>query len=338
MRNDVQISVIIPVYNAADSIRNTVDGLMMQDFPSFEVVLVDDGSTDGSSMVCDDLVSVYEGVRVIHKPNGGVSSARNAGLDAASGEYVMFLDADDVLKPETLKKMAALDADMVMGGFEKVVDSEVVEVNRPCFLKKYEGADDLCRFLDDNIGEKDCFLLNSSCFKLYRRELIEAYSHRFDESLRYGEDKIFVFGFLRYISSASTLPESVYEYHIRKESLSSDVTSDSHLSQIFLLLESYVPLLEELGRQYPSSVRLAGLYHIDVVSRYVCRILTCFARRKSSLMNHESMAGLYAYMKKDDRLNLLSVRAGQVPNILLFKIGSIRLALNIYRLTSSIFR
>jgi hypothetical protein len=116
------------------------------------------------------------------------------------------------------------------------------------------------------------------------------------------------------------------------------VTSDSHLSQIFLLLESYVPLLEELGRQYPSSVRLAGLYHIDVVSRYVCRILTCFARRKSSLMTPESMAGLYAYMKKDDRLNLLSVRAGQVPNILLFKIGSIRLALNIYRLTSSIFR
>ena len=99
MRNDVHISVIIPVYNAADSIRNTVDGLMMQDFLSFEVVLVDDGSTDGSSMVCDDLASVYEGVRVIHKPNGGVSSARNAGLDAASGEYVMFLDADDVLKP-----------------------------------------------------------------------------------------------------------------------------------------------------------------------------------------------------------------------------------------------
>ena len=338
MRNNVRISVIIPVYNAADSIRNTVDELMRQDFPSFEVVLVDDGSTDGSSLVCDDLASVYEGVRVIHKPNGGVSSARNVGLDAASGEYVMFLDADDVLKPDTLKKMAALDADMVMGGFEKVVDSEVIEVNMPFLLKKYEGADEICRFLDDNIGEKDSFLLNSSCFKLYRRELIEANSHRFDESLRYGEDKIFVFGFLRYIVSAATLPESVYEYHIHKESLSSDVTSDSHLSQIFLLLESYVPLLDDLKVRYPSSVRLAGLYHVDVVSRYVCRILTCFARRRSPLMTPESMSRLYAYMKDDDRMDLFSVRAGQVPNILLFRIGSIRLAMNFYRLTSSIFR
>lgn len=338
MRNNVRISVIIPVYNAADSIRNTVDELMRQDFPSFEVVLVDDGSTDGSSLVCDDLASVYEGVRVIHKPNGGVSSARNVGLDAASGEYVMFLDADDVLKPDTLKKMAALDADMVMGGFEKVVDSEVIEVNMPFLLKKYEGADEICRFLDDNIGEKDSFLLNSSCFKLYRRELIEANSHRFDESLRYGEDKIFVFGFLRHVTSAATLPESVYEYHIHKESLSSDVTSDSHLSQIFLLLESYVPLLDDLKARYPSSVRLAGLYHVDVVSRYVCRILTCFARRRSPLMTPESMSRLYAYMKADDRLDLFSVRAGQVPNILLFRIGSIRLAMNFYRLTSSIFR
>ena len=338
MRNKVHISVIIPVYNAADSIRNTVEGLMGQGFPSLEVILVNDGSTDGSAAECDSLASMYEGVHVIHKPNGGVSSARNAGLGAASGEYVMFLDADDMLKPGSLEKMAAFDADIIMGGFEKVVGSEVIEVNKPSDMKIYEGMEGVSSFLDDNIGEKDCFLLNSSCFKLYRRELIEAHTHRFDDRLRYGEDKMFVFGFLRHVTSAATLPESIYEYRIQKESLSSDVSSDSHLSQIFLLLESYVPVLDDLKARYASSVRLTGLYHSDVVSRYVCRILTCFARRRSALMTVESMEKLYGYMKADGRLGLFSVRAGQIPNIILFKIGSVRFAMNFYRLTSNIFR
>ena len=338
MKYEMNISVVIPVYNAAATVRNSVKSLLSQDYEGLEVILVNDGSTDDSGRVCDDLAAEYEEVKVIHKPNGGVSSARNAGLDAASGEYVMFLDSDDVLRQGALRLMEPSGADMVMGGFEKVVDGRAAEVHLPRAKAEYEGRDGIIRFLDDNIGEKDCYMLNSSCFKLYRRELLVRHGHRFDESLSYGEDKIFVFGFLRHVESVVTVPEVVYEYLIQKESLSSDVSSDYHLSQILLLLKSYVPILAELCVRYGSSVRLSMLYHVDVVSRYVFRILSCFLMRPSALMTAGTMDELYAYMKADDRLNLRSVRPAQMLNVILFKSGNVRFSMKFYRFTSSIFR
>ena len=107
MKYEMNISVVIPVYNAAATVRNSVKSLLSQDYEGLEIILVNDGSTDDSGCVCDDLAAEYEEVKVIHKPNGGVSSARNAGLDAASGEYVMFLDSDDVLRQGALRLMYA---------------------------------------------------------------------------------------------------------------------------------------------------------------------------------------------------------------------------------------
>lgn len=101
----VNISVIIPVYNAGRTLIRAVDSILMQEYESMEVVLVDDGSTDDSAVLCDELASQEPRVRVIHKENGGVSSARNAGLEVAEGEYVMFLDADDVIRPDSLSMM-----------------------------------------------------------------------------------------------------------------------------------------------------------------------------------------------------------------------------------------
>ena len=206
------LSIVVPVYNSEKKIIRCLESLKRLEETNLEFIVVNDGSTDDSGRVCDDLAAEYEEVKVIHKPNGGVSSARNAGLDAASGEYVMFLDSDDVIRHGALRLMEPSGADMVMGGFEKVVDGRTAEVHLPRAKAEYEGRDGISRFLDDNIGEKDCYMLNSSCFKLYRRELLVRHGHRFDESLSYGEDKIFVFGFLRHAESVVTVPEVVYEY------------------------------------------------------------------------------------------------------------------------------
>ena len=100
---DLYLSVIIPVYNVKDYLTTCIDSILSQNIESMEVILVDDGSTDGSGDICDRLSLSDERVNVIHKPNGGVNTARNAGLDVAKGRYITMIDGDDYLKPNTLR-------------------------------------------------------------------------------------------------------------------------------------------------------------------------------------------------------------------------------------------
>ena len=333
-----RLSIVVPVYNAESSLERCINSVVDQDFESCQVILVDDGSTDGSSAICDRYVEEDSRIVVIHKENGGVSSARNAGIEAATGDYIMFLDADDVLSLDALEILSSKDADMVMGGFRKVVAGKTTYVRIPKYDKIYKGADQICSFFDDNIGKKDCFMLNSSCFKLYRREIVIKHGLRFDEELKYGEDKMFVFNYLCHVNSIRTLNSIVYDYVMVEDSLSSDVRSDGHLRQVFHLLEEYIPLLKNLTSRYGGSEKLNALYHVDVVSRYIFRILTAFALRKSELLTRENISLVYSYMKEDKDLSIFSVRLMQVPNILLYRIGNPELSRSCYLFVSSICR
>ena len=101
----VRISIVVPVYNAEDYLDRCLHSVMDQEFTSYEVILVDDGSTDASSLICDRYSSTDPRFVTIHQANKGVSAARNAGINMAQGEYVMFLDSDDVLLPFALETM-----------------------------------------------------------------------------------------------------------------------------------------------------------------------------------------------------------------------------------------
>lgn len=98
-----KISVIIPVFQVEKYLKRCVDSVLAQTYSDYEIILVDDGSTDGSSKICDYYAECYENVHVIHKKNGGLSSARNAGLEVASGDYLFFIDSDDLIHRETLE-------------------------------------------------------------------------------------------------------------------------------------------------------------------------------------------------------------------------------------------
>lgn len=103
--SEVEVSVIVPVYNAAPFLGECVGSLLRQTFSPLEIILVDDGSADGSGDICDSFASAHESIRVIHKPNGGMSDARNAGLDVALGRYIVFVDADDAAMPEMVSTL-----------------------------------------------------------------------------------------------------------------------------------------------------------------------------------------------------------------------------------------
>ena len=102
---DNLISIIVPVYNVEDYIKQCLDSILLQTYTNFEVIVVDDGSTDSSSEICDDFAKKDKRFNVIHKENGGVSKARNIALDNVNGSYVVFVDSDDVLPKDALKKM-----------------------------------------------------------------------------------------------------------------------------------------------------------------------------------------------------------------------------------------
>jgi glycosyltransferase involved in cell wall biosynthesis len=167
MTQNVKISVIIPVYNAADFLSRAVGSVLMQEFDDFEVILVDDGSTDGSAAICDEFAAHDERVRVIHKENGGVSSARNAGLDAAHGEFVMFVDADDAIKDDSLVNMYSFNSDFVLAGFEKVQDAKLSESYVPSKTASYHGTGEICMFFDKVLPAKNTYILNKYTFGTY---------------------------------------------------------------------------------------------------------------------------------------------------------------------------
>lgn len=339
---NVRISVIIPAFNAAVLLPRAVGSIQMQDWDDVEIIIVDDGSTDSTAEVCERLALSDERIRVVRKENGGVSSARNAGLDAASGEFVMFMDADDAIREDAFDRMYRPDADLVLGGFEKVVGISVADSYVPKSSRLYAGNDNLCSFIDKVISPKNCYLLNSACFKLFRRSVIKKNALRFAEGLSYAEDKLFVMSFLCNVEKVWTVPYVVYSYFIQPVSLSSDMSSDTHIRQVLMLLERYRPLVCELNRIYGRSLRIRRLYHDDLIGRYVCRILTVFCRRKSEMMSEDTLALLYDLMDGDEHLGIFSIRFGQVLNILLYKIRNVRFSAKVYKfcgaLGSSVFK
>lgn len=180
-----KISVIVPVYNVETYLKQCVDSILKQSYRQLEIFLVDDGSTDRSPQICDDYRKADDRVRVIHKPNGGLSSARNAGIEAASGEYLSFIDSDDTIHPDfyrVLKDTAdRTGSDIVQCAIERV--RQPAAEWRECDLEKTEcrefsGEEALRQFYGTEFVD-----FKSSCNKLFRSKLFA--------QLRYPEGKIY---------------------------------------------------------------------------------------------------------------------------------------------------
>lgn len=126
-----KVSVIVPVYNAEKYLKECVDSILNQTVKDLELILVDDGSTDSSPALCDAYAAQDGRVKVIHKPNGRAASARNAGLRAASGEHIAFVDADDWISPEMYEEMLAADADVVLCDYVRFLGDKEYPFTQP---------------------------------------------------------------------------------------------------------------------------------------------------------------------------------------------------------------
>ncbi len=208
-------SIIIPVYNVEAYLPACLDSVLAQDSASdYEVILVDDGSTDRSGASCDEYAAKHPAFRVIHKPNGGLSAARNAGLDAAQGGYVLFLDSDDLWKPELLSTMDTLltqEPDMAAFGYEKFYPDGTRESFPLYAIGCPLSGGDFCRDHD----RRKLLPPTSACMFLYRRAFLGGL--RFEEGLTYCEDLSFNFCVFACAERVLQLARPLYLYRGRRE-------------------------------------------------------------------------------------------------------------------------
>lgn len=264
------ISIIIPVYNTKQYLNVCLDSILRQSFSDFEILLIDDGSSDGSGLVCDSFARKDTRVRTFHTENKGVSSARNLGLDYARGLFVVFVDSDDELPDGALSSMISIGvADFSVGGLLRVFQGGRKQVFKHHADRHYRKGERE-RFFDDAFSKM--VLMEAPTGKLYRTEIIRQHGLRFDEKLHYGEDKAFVFSFLLHAESFIITTEIVYIQKRREGSLSSDIVSSAHLSPLIDFLRCYVDIVRVYQREF-SCQSVQALYPIDVIRRYVFRYL-----------------------------------------------------------------
>lgn len=238
----VMISVIVPVYNVEKYLPRCIESILAQTHADWELILVDDGSTDGSGEICDRYASADSRVKAIHTRNRGVSSARNRGLDEARGEWVSFVDSDDYVAPEYLSDMKAKadDADIVVSGWRQ----GAIERAFPdtCILRD--------NYLD--IFTHKAFL--NIWAKLIRHEAIERAGARFEEMAKWAEDSIFFIKVLLHTNKVRLISAINYHYELREGSAVRTINFYKYematFNAVYALMPEMMEVCTEKSKEY----------------------------------------------------------------------------------------
>lgn len=247
-----KLSIVVPVYNVAEYLQDCLDSLLAQTNPDFELLLVDDGSTDASGVICDDCRQRDPRIRVIHQPNRGVSVARNRGLDRASGEWISFVDPDDYVEPdyvETLLAECEDAADLTFFGATVFREGALPEKRLPMAARSTDrnSLQAILLWLKHNPEQYEYFGFTWN--KLFRTSLIREHGLRFPEGLDLREDEVFTKAYSCHIRSLKVLDRAIYNYRMRVTGLSSRRGSYMQYARLcceLIRLEGeydYVPLM-----------------------------------------------------------------------------------------------
>lgn len=223
------VSVIVPVYNIERYLAWCIQSVLNQSYPFFELILINDGSTDSSPAICDEYAKKDSRVRVIHKENQGPSATRNRGIDEANGDFIVFVDSDDLIQKRMLEKMVTaitrFQTDLAICGYERFRDkwkqrhrlspySLVILQSRLELASVYKAP------ATNMFGV-------SIWAKMYRTELIRKHNIRFREDINYEEDCVFNLDYFRHVTTTAVLRDYFYRYRQMDISLSKGYRKDS---------------------------------------------------------------------------------------------------------------
>lgn len=259
-----EISVIVPAYNAEKYIVKCLESLIKQDFDSYEIIVVNDGSSDKTLSLCQTFAEAHKGISIIDKENGGVSSARNEGIMAAKGGYIAFCDVDDLVSESYLSELYSLSQKngIVIGGFIKQLPYNITKT----FVQKKKEVVDLKQFAE--IFPKlfiDLNLINSPWAKLYSAKLLDGIF--FDTGISVGEDLMFNLEYLKRCSKVAVSDKIIYYYNCLDAS-SSRMPHDNDIDmavRVYRAVDDFCGSVMEHNshREAYFSLCSAGLYNIQ---------------------------------------------------------------------------
>jgi glycosyltransferase involved in cell wall biosynthesis len=220
-----KLSVIVPVYNTEKYLRECIDSILAQTFTDFELILVDDGSTDGSGVICDEYAGKDPRIQVIHQPNAGVTNARKSGVRRACGMYFSFIDSDDWIHPEMFERMVEkcveANTDMVVCDvcLEYEAKTEFLSsLTEEGFYHKDELCEKIYPTMLMDIRFRRPGILGSSCNKIFHRKVLDKVFWQVDDSFVYAEDALFCYAALLESNSVFVLRRPLYHYRQHSES------------------------------------------------------------------------------------------------------------------------
>lgn len=235
---NIKLSIIVPVYNAGNKLEECVNSIISSNFQDFELIIINDGSTDSTPTICNELENNYNCIKVIHQKNSGVSSARNRGLDNAQGKYITFIDSDDYISSDLLNKMynniRKYNTDLVAYNsyYIDYLTKASNQRNKKIVETTYDGIynDNEIEILIKNIIDykkpREAFF-SSACSKLFKKSIIKKNEINFNEDVIIAEDTLFVVEYLFHCNRVfcSNEPHYFYVQH-SSSSTSKAITAD----------------------------------------------------------------------------------------------------------------
>ena len=264
--NNPQISIIVPVYNVENYLHKCLDSIQNQLFTNWECLLVDDGSTDDSGIMCDEYAAKDSRFRAFHQENQGVSSARNAGIKKANGAWACFVDSDDWLDSLYLQNFADFEIDsyqLIMQSF--IIEDTIRKRNTTTIFptKSFNSNAEVVRFLEETPNVHNGFIWH----RIFRLDIIKNEKIIFPEDISFAEDGWFFFDYMSHINQALSIDKIGYHYIIRKGSLTSRGRSYP-VEDYSKLLRHYISTLYSFN--VPNDKRDD---YINFVRKYACRLM-----------------------------------------------------------------
>ena len=258
-----KISVIIPVYNVEQYLEKCLDSILNQTYKNIEIILVNDGSIDKSGLICDEYSRKYNNIKVFHKENGGVSSARNLGIDNATGQYLAFIDPDDYIDANMyeilVEKIVETNSDIAMCSFVYVKENEnIVEDNSDETLV-FDKEEVLRRYYTAIKPFNASFLFN----KLFKKELFKEV--RLDTELIIQEDTEVLLRIFNNISSIVYVGIPLYFYLIREGAATEGKISKGKLTTDISLFKIYKYTEENLPKYKSNALANYVMYYFNII-------------------------------------------------------------------------